>query len=170
MEMEFRDMNYPKYGLSSAISGFTSLMHMGAIMLAILFGVIGVVCFFFSVFTATVLFSLAGLLLVLQIISRATHMSKIRAVMPSGSSFYVLNRKTGKRFAPDDIQCVRKKDFDYSDPWRPVTLGYPGLEIQLVNVKEPVEHLYPWGLTSLRDEMFRYLKERLSVNVRFEEQ
>ncbi len=142
--LNLTDMNYPKYNISDAIVGFMNLMHWGTIMLAALFGVIGLACVFLSVLAAIVLFSLAGLLFVLQIISRVHHMFTIRAVRPSGNSFAVLHRKTGQRFSPDQIQCIRKKEFFYSDPWRPITLGYPGLEIQLANIKEATEHLYPW--------------------------
>jgi hypothetical protein len=162
-------MNYPKYSVSDSIAGFSSLMHWGAILLAVVFGVAGLVCFFFSVIASIILIALASLLLIVQIISRARHMFKIRAVRPSGSSFYVFYRKTGQRFTPDDIRCICKKNFAYSDPWRPITIGYTGLEIQLVNVKEPVEHLYPSGLEDLRDKLFRYLKEYLSADVRYEE-
>jgi hypothetical protein len=162
-------MNYPKYNIIDAIGGFMNLMHWGAMMLAVLFGAIGLVCFFFSALASIVLFSLAGLLLVVQIISRARHMFTIRAVRRSGNSFVVLHRKTGQRFSPHDIRCVRKKDFPYSDPWRPITIGYPGLEIQVMNFEDTIEHLYPCGLEDLRDKMFTYLKEHLSANVQFEE-
>jgi len=162
-------MNYPKYNLGHAIVGFMNLMHSGAIMLAFLFGVIGLVCMFFSALASAILLSLAGLLLVVQIISRARHMFKIRAVRRSRSSFTLLHPKTRQRFSPDDIQSVRKKDFLHPDPWRPITLGYPGLEIQLANVEEAIEHLYPCGVEDLRDKMFTYLKEHLSADVQFEE-
>ena len=162
-------MNYPKYKISDAIVGFMNLMHWGTILLALLFGVIGLMCVFFSVLAAIVLFSLAGLLFFVQIFSRVHHMFTIRAVRPSGNSFVVLNRKTGQRYSPEEIQCIRKKEFHYSDPWRPITLGYPGLEIQLANIEETIVHLYPCGLDNLRDKMFAYLKEHLSANLRFEE-
>jgi hypothetical protein len=162
-------MNYPKYGIGDAIAGFSTLMHWGAVMLAVVLGAAGIVCFFFSVIAAIILIALSGMFLIVQIISRMRHMSAIMAVRPQGSSFYVLDHKTGRRYLPNDVRGVSKKEFEYSDPWRPITVGYPGLKIELANVKEPVEHLYPWGLESLRDEMFLYLKEQLSADVTFED-
>ena len=161
-------MKYPDYGISEAISGFTSLIHWGAIMLALLFTILGIICVFVSLLLALLLFSLAVLILLIQIISRMRHMLKIRTVRPSRNSFYVFDIKTGKKFLPEDIRRVRKKSFEYADPWRPITLGYPGLEIELANVDYTIEDLYPWGLESLRDMMFTYLKENLSASVRFE--
>lgn len=162
-------MNYPRYDILSAAAAFLNLMHWGAMMLAFLLGVIGLVCIFFNEPAAIVLFSIASFLVILQITTRARHMFKIGAIRPKGNSFVVLHRQTGKRFAPDKIQCVRKKKFSYPDQWRPITLGYPGLEIQLANIEEPAEHLYPTGLEDLRDKMFTYLKAHLPVTVQFED-
>ena len=158
------DMNYPKYNIRYALEGFMNLMHWGAIMLVLLFGVIGLVCLFFSIPASLVLFSIAGLLLVVQITARAHHMFTIRSIRRSGRSFTVLQRKTGQRFSPADIRCVRKKEFLRPDPWRPITLGYPGLEILLSNVEETIPHLYPCGQEDLRDKMFIYLKVYLSAD------
>lgn len=139
-------------------------------MLAFLLGVIGLVCIFFSEPAAIVLFSIASFLVILQITTRARHMSTIRAIKPKGNSFVVLHRQTGQRFAPDKIECVRKRDFAYPDPWRPCTFRYPGLEIQLTNIEEPIVDLFPSGLEYLRDKMFTYLKLHLPDNVQFEEE
>jgi hypothetical protein len=163
-------MNHPKYNIIDFIVVFFNLMHWGAIILAALFGIIGLGCNFFSEPAAIVLFSIASFLFIVQIVSRAHHMFSIRTVRPSGNSFIILHRETGKRFSPDKIQCVRKKEFAYPDQWRPFTFGYPGLEIQLTNIEEPVAHLYPCGLEYLRDKMFTYLKLHLPANVQFEEE
>jgi hypothetical protein len=46
------------------------------------------------------------------------------------------------------------------DAWRPLTIGYPDIEVHFSGLAEPVECVYPPGLDELRDRMFEFLSDR----------
>jgi hypothetical protein len=150
----------PTYSPAAYAAGCLNLVHSGAIVLAVLFLASGWWLAGRSTVASIILLSLAGLILCSQIISRLRHMRELDCLRNRRGKVEFWDDGVKRWVSEDRIERIVRKNFSYSDPWRPVTLGYPGIEVFLSGVPEPVEVLYPAGLEELRDSVFEYLSGR----------
>lgn len=128
------------------------MMNHVAVFFAIIFGVAGLI--FISSWYGLTLLILSGLMLTVQIISRVKHILAIRSLLFQDGKWRVFDRNKGNWYAIHDIEKVRKDFFVFADPWRPITIGYPGREIKLMGIEKPVLHLCPYGCDELRDQIY----------------
>ena len=149
----------PTYTGADLISGILNMMHYGAVLLAVVF-IVGGLLASRSLLTSVALVAVGGIILLTQIWSRLRHIRGLRRLRDRNGRLEVYERTSGQWISAEAITNVRRKEFPYSDPWRPITVGYPGLAIQLASLDEPIEVLYAYGLEDLRDEVYDYLVER----------
>jgi hypothetical protein len=150
----------PTYTLDTYVAGALSLVHAGAVVLAALFIVGGFVARLFSSTGSIVLFSLALLILAVQVVSRVRHIRKLDRTRYVDGRVEFWSGGAEAWVSEDRARRIAKREFTCADQWRPISLGYPGIEVQLSGVEEPVEQLYPPGQEELRDRMFEYLSRR----------
>lgn len=141
--------------------GILNLVHFGAVVLAGFLIVLGFCAYFLGLkTTAAVLFVLPTAIGASQFVSRFRHIRRISRLRERGGCLEVFDQDTQRWLPQTMIQGVARKDFPYPDPWRPITIGYPGLHIELRGKRRAVEHLFPPGLEEHRDAVFRLLVKR----------
>ena len=156
--MEYK---FPRNTFISLLEGVLNLMHIGAVLLGLLLLLGGFVSLFFFKSVAVICILLSILIFVTQVYTRIAHILEIQSIRKKGNAILIYHHKAGRNFNASEILSIEKKDFAYADPWRPITLGYPGIEINLKNESVPAEHLYPYGSEELRDRMYLYLDRYL---------
>ena len=144
--------------VSCSVMGLVNLFHVGAGCLSLLLMVLAVCLILLGVrFLGFALVAAAIGIVMVQLATRIRHIRAISHLRVRRGALEVLDNKTGAWLPVNAIERIRREDFPYADPWRPITLGYPGLSIALRGGSKPVEHLYPPGLEEQRDEAFRCL-------------
>jgi hypothetical protein len=147
------------------VLGAIGLFHFGAVVLALLAIASSVVVLIFDKTTIAALLAFFGAgLFLIQFISRIRHILAISCLRVRNGQLQVFDPAI-KRWLPSTaITEISKKDYPYPDPWRPITIGYPGLELHLRDKTEAVEHLFAPGMEVLRDEVFDLLKRQILKN------
>jgi len=150
----------PTYSVGDYLIGAVNLVHYGAAFLAILSAVTGVLMLRFARGVGVALLGFAALLLLVQLVSRVRHLRSLDRIRYVRGTVQFRSDEAGAWVSEDRVERIASKRFLYADAWRPITLGYPGIEVKLSGIREPVELLYPPGFEELRDRMFAYLSRR----------
>jgi hypothetical protein len=173
---DIKEINYKKIDLTTinmmrqkdilpwyeVVLGAIGLFHFGAVFLALLAITSSVVVLVFdkTMIAALLAFLGTGILLI-QFLSRIRHILDISYLRVRNGQLQVFDPAT-KRWLPSTaITEISKKDYPYPDPWRPITIGYPGLELHLRDRTEAIEHLFAPGMEVHRDEVFDLLKRQI---------
>ncbi len=135
-----------------------NLMHFGAVLLASGFILSGGLLVGRYPFVAGSLLVLGAILLLIQLVSRLRHIRDLRTLRERAGSLEVRVPSSSQWVPVVRITSAHKGDFPRPDPWRPITLGYPGIEIKVSSISEPIKQLYPCGLEDLRDQVYDYLQ------------
>ena len=151
--------SFPRYSLLTWIEAIVNMAHVGAVLLALVFLILGLSLLAWFSTVAKVFFVLSLIVITVQIASRIRFIRKIRIVRHVEGEIEFFDRPSNKWLPGKRIIRIATKEFSHSDPWRPLTVGFPGIEIQLEGVTKPVELLYPYGLEVDRDEMYVYLRK-----------
>lgn len=150
----------PTYSVGDYLIGAVNLVHYGAAFLAILSAVTGILMLRFARVVGMALLGFAALLLLVQLISRVRHLRSLNRIRFARGALELWSDEADAWISEDDVERITSKRFPYADAWRPITLGYPGIEVKLSGISEPVEQLYPPGFEEMRDRMFAYLSHR----------
>ncbi len=141
--------------------GVLNMVNHSAIVLALIFVLLGWVIDHY--------YWIGGLILIFgrsviknQVISRIKHVKQLGAFKFEDGELFVYD-KHGLRFSSRLIVKIRKKDFLYCDPWRPITIGYPGIEIMLDGQEEAIEHLCAYGMDEDRNEVFDLVQSYMRI-------
>jgi hypothetical protein len=103
---------------------------------------------------------LGVLFLMIQALSRYRLIRRIRKLREKDGQLEALVAEPNKWVSVDGLKRVVATNFPYADPWRPISLGYPGLKLYIDGVEEKVEVLFAYGMESARDEAVEELAER----------
>ena len=153
-------LKYPGYTFGWYLNGVINLVHCGEVVLAVLLLVGGAILLVVSRIGGATLLVLAGLLFLVQVISRVRYMRRLNHIRRRRGRVEVWSEGLRAWIPEARIEHFIRRDFHYPDAWRPISLTFPGIEIRLSGVDVPVEQLYPPGLDELRDRMFEYLSRR----------
>ncbi len=147
--------------------GVLNMVNHTALVIALVFLILGWVIDRYFWFGSIIVFFCRHVLKS-QFTSRIMHVRKLAAFKFEDGELYVYD-KHGLRHSWRRITRIRRDSFLHCDPWRPITIGYPGIEIILAGQGEPIEHLCAYGMEEDRDEIFdliqQYLKIRASRRV-----
>lgn len=159
---EFRP--FPDLTIGWWVVAFKNLMHPLAVVVGMVCLLIGARLWQSSPGKGAALLSIGALFLLIQILTRNTHIQEGRRLRLRRGTPQLLDPQTGGWKALDELESsivsITKDYYPFADPWRPFTLGYFGIAITLRDREQPVLHLLPWGLESLRDDQFKWLEER----------
>ena len=155
----------PTYSVGDYLVGAINLVHYGAAFLAVLFVVTGLLMLRFARAVGLALLGLAALLLLVQLVSRVRHVRSLDRIRCVRGTVELWSDEASAWVSDHRVERIASKRFLYADAWRPITLGYPGIEVKLSGIREPVELLYPPGFEELRDRMFAYLSRRHPANI-----
>ena len=151
-------MKNPNYTVSDLITVVFNMAHSGALLLVLTGIISGAVLLSSRPAIALISFLVAVVILIGQVKSRIKHAGKIRALRMRGGRLVVRHPKSDGWLPAEKIASFRKTFYAYADPWRPFTIGYPGIEIRLRGISSPAEDLFAYGMTEQRDRVFEYLK------------
>jgi len=84
--------------------------------------------------------------MITQILSRLKHIKEIRALRFQGDRLEVRHPESQNWLPAENIVSFQKQNFIYADPWRPFTVGYPGIEIRLKDVSSSADDLFAYGM------------------------
>ena len=149
----------PRYSLLTWIEAIVNMAHAGAASLALVFLILGLSLLAWFSTVAKVFLVLTLILITVQIVSRIRFIRTLRIVRHVQGEIEFFDRPSNKWLRGRRIKRIAKKEFSRADPWRPLTFGFPGIEVQLEGVTKPIELLYPYGLEVDRDEMYVYLRK-----------
>jgi len=149
----------PRYSLLTWIEAIVNMAHVGAAFLALVFLILGLGLHAWFPIVANVFLVLSLILIIVQIVSRIRFIRTLRTIRHVQGEIEFFDRPSNKWLPGSRIKRIVKREFSHSDPWRPLTVGFPGIEVQLEGVIKPVELLYPYGLEVERDEMYVYLRK-----------
>lgn len=135
------------------------MTHVGAAFLALVFLILGLSLLAWFSTVAKVFLVLSLILITVQIVSRIRFIRTLRNVRHVQGEILIFDRPSNTWFPGSRIKRLAKREFSRPDPWRPLTVGFPGIEVQIEGVIKPVELLYPYGLEEERDEMYVYLRK-----------
>ncbi len=149
----------PRYSLLTWILAIVNMTHVGAAFLALVFLILGFSLLAWFPIVAKVFLVLSLILITVQIVSRIRFIRTLRIVRHVQGAIEIFDRPSNKWLPENRIKRIAKREFLHPDPWRPLTVGFPGIEVQFEGVIKPVELLYPYGLEDERDEMYVYLRK-----------
>ncbi len=149
----------PRYSLLTWIEAIVNMAHAGAASLALVFLILGLSLLAWFSTVAKVFLVLSLILITVQIVSRIRFIRTLRIVRHVHGEIEFFDRPSNKWLPGSRIKRIAKKEFSHADPWRPLTVGFPGIEVQLEGVTKPVELLYPYGFEDERDKMYVYLRK-----------
>lgn len=147
----------PRLTLCSWIRALAALSHAGVMLLASIALLVGLILLFFSPYKAIYPIGFSLYMFCKQVYSRIVHVRFIRQIRQRSGILEIFDRESGRWVPATGITGMRKEFFLYADPWRPITLGYPGIELSLEGASSKAEILYPYGLDYERDRLFAYL-------------
>lgn len=151
---------YFDYTFSDRVTGFLNMMDMGTLALAFFLTLPGIPLFWYKFWVGAVMLAIALVLVAGQVLTRLKHIREIRALRMSHHELEAKHPVSNNWLPATAIESFRKEYFPFPDPWRPITVGYPGIEIRLKGVSQPIEDLFAYGMDELRDRVFECLKER----------
>jgi hypothetical protein len=139
--------------------GVLNMVNHTALVLALVFLLLGWLIDYYFWIGSVVVF-VCQRVLKGQVTSRIEHVRELGAFKFEEGELVVYDGD-GIRHSWRSISRIRKDHFSYSDPWRPITIGYPGIEIHLEGRDEPIEHLCAYGMDEDRDEIFDLVQQYL---------
>lgn len=164
-------MSIPKniaYTPLELLTGIIRMAHVGALLIILLLSVFGGIMFFLSgpgwISVACLL--LAGILLMIQIVSRARYLAAVRSLRLSNGALEVRHPTSGRWVPASGATAFSSGFFLFADPWRPFTEGFPGIQITLADSDDPAYDLFGYGMAKKRDSVIGYLKEIKPEKVR----
>jgi len=152
---------FPRYSLLTWIEAIVNMAHTGAVLLALVFLILGFSLLAWFSTVAKVFLVLSLILITVQIVSRIRFIRTLRIIRHVQGKIEIFDRASNKWLPGSRIKRITKKEFLHADPWRPLTVGFSGIEVQLEGVIKPVALLYPYGLEDERDKMYLYLRKAL---------
>ena len=152
---------FPRYSLLTWIEAIVNMAHAGTVLLALVFLILGLSLLAWFSTVAKVFLVLSLFLITVQIVSRIRFIRTLRIIRHVQSEIEIFDRPSNKWLPGSRIKRITKKEFSHADPWRPLTVGFPGIEVQLEGVIKPVALRYPCGLEDERDKMYLYLRKAL---------
>jgi uncharacterized membrane protein len=150
---------FPRYSLLTWIEAIVNMAHPGAALLALVFLILGFGLLAWFSTVAKVFLVLSLILITVQIVSRIRFIRTLRIIRHVQGQIEIFDRPSNKWLPGSRIKRIAKREFSHADPWRPLTVGFPGIEIQFEGVIKPVALLYPYGLEDERDKMYLYLRK-----------
>ncbi len=150
---------FPRYSLLTWIEAIVNMAHVGAAFLALVFLILGFSLLAWFPIVAKVFLVLSLILITVQIVSRIRFIRTLRIIRYVQGEIEIFDRASNQWLPGRRIKRITKREFSHADPWRPLTVGFPGIEVQLEGVIKPVALLYPYGLEDERDEMYLYLRK-----------
>ncbi len=138
-----------------------AMAHYGAKVSAGLMLLAALAAAFWSLRAAGLLAGLSAILFANQLVSRWHYISGLSSLRLGRRGLEVKDREGDQWVGSERVEGVEKTFFPYSDPWRPITVGFPGIRIELSGRDRPVEHLLPYGMEAQRDRAFDRLTELL---------
>ncbi len=151
----------PRYSLLTWIEAIANMVHAGAVVLALVFLILGLSLLAWFSTVAKVFRVLSLILSTVQIVSRIRFIRTLRIIRQVQGKIEIFDRASNKWLPGSRIKRITKKEFLHADPWRPLTVGFSGIEVQLEGIIKPVALLYPYGLEDERDKMYLYLRKAL---------
>lgn len=156
-------IRHPGYSTAALVMGVLNMSNVVAVLFALTVLISGFVTIFFSLLIGCALLALAVWILVDQFCSRFSHVRAIRALRIKRGRLEVRVAENDWR-ADVVILDVAAEDFPYADPWRPFTLGYPGIRLRVRSSGREflVEDIFAYGMAPARDDVVQFLQtERL---------
>ncbi len=150
---------FPRYSLLTWILAIVNMAHAGAVLLALVFLILGFSLLAWFPIVAKVFLVLSLILITVQIVSRIRFIRTLRTIRHVQGEIEIFDRASNQWLPGRRIKRIAKREFSHADPWRPLTVGFPGIEVRLEGVIKPVALLYPYGLEHERDEMYVYLRK-----------
>ncbi len=154
------ELKFPEDTFKTRVRAMVKLLNWSAVAFAVIITIAGAIYYFKNPIISYVLFITAGIIVVAQGVSRMEHVKQLSALCVHKGELAIRDRRKERWVHSSKIESFGKIDSDYAPPWGGKARHYPGIEIELEGVEDPVEHLYPKGLTTERDEMFAYLLEK----------
>ena len=159
---------YAGYNFLTVILAAINMFHVGVILASLVTGLLsGILWAFGQTVWSLVFVGIAVLGLTQQVISRVVHVRAIRCLRIKNGQYQVQNPHSGKWVDFDDVVSFEKTDFLYADPWRPFTLGYPGIRFALKrdagSTGGPLilaEDMFGYGMDPVRDRVFEKLRQK----------
>ncbi len=152
---------FPRYSLLTWIEAIVNMAHVGAVLLALVFLILGLSLLAWFSTVAKVFLGLSLILITVQIVSRFRFIRTLRIIRHVQGQIEIFDRPSNKWLPGSRIKRITQREFTHADPWRPLTVGFPGIEVQLEGVIKPVALRYPYGLEDERDKMYLYLRKAL---------
>lgn len=150
---------FPNYSAGTWVTAVLNMVHLPGFVMGVLLLVLGLATFSKFPWVSKVMLPLSAWILLVQVISRVRFIRSLDAIRPFEGNVEIYHAENRRWYPGDSITSVAKKDFAYADPWRPITVGFPGIEIVLKGVSTPAEVLFPYGLDEHRDKVFDHLAE-----------
>lgn len=152
--------SFPKYSFGTCVIALLNMAHLPALVFGLLLLMVGLATVPKFSWLSKILLAIAAWIILAQVISRLWFIRSLYAIRPSQGGVEVFHAENRRWYPGSSVMSLAKKDFAYADPWRPITVGFPGIEIDLKGVSTPAEVLFPYGLEEHRDRVFDHL-ERL---------
>jgi hypothetical protein len=156
---------FPKYSFGTWAAAVLGMCHLPALAIAVVFLVTGLVTIGRFPWTSGVLLALSAWILGVQVVSRVRFIRGLSAIRPFEGGVEIFYAENRRWYPGSSLTSLAKKDFAYADPWRPITVGFPGIEIGLKGVSTPAEVLFPYGLEEHRDRVFAHLEKLFAGRV-----
>ncbi len=141
---------FPRYSLLTWIEAIVNMAHTGAVLLALVFLILGLSLLAWFSTMAKVFLVLSLILIAVQIVSRIRFIRTLRIVRQVQGEIEIFDRASNTWLPGSRINRTTKREFSHADPWRPLTVEFPGIEVQLEGVIKPVALRYPYGLEDER--------------------
>ncbi|MBI2360017.1 MAG: hypothetical protein HYV04_14170 [Deltaproteobacteria bacterium] len=149
--------SFPKYSFGIWVAGVVNMSNQGVVFLALVCGILGLLLVYWFPRLGGLLLVGSAFTLIVQVVSRVRYISKLQTIRPVPGGVEIFHWPS-KRWLPGTlITTIAKEDFAYADPWRPITIGHPGIDITFQDVPEPAQVLFPYWLEWHRDQVFDYL-------------
>lgn len=152
-------MRYPGYTFGNTIFSVINMSSVILVALAILLIIIG------AILSNYYVAGFGVFILALQIKSRYRFVRDIRKLREVDGRLEALVSESRGWVSVDGLKRIAITNFPYADPWRPITLGYPGLILKIDGVDEDVEVLFAYGLDLARDDVAEMLVKRYPAAV-----
>lgn len=163
---------YPGYNFLTLLLAAINLFHVGVVLASLATGLLSGILWAAGQTTWSLIFvavSVTGL--TQQGVSRLVHLRAIRSLRVKHGGYQVKNPHSGTWVDFDRVVSFEKANFRYPDPWRGVTLGYPGIRFALKadesSAKAPLiiaEDRFGYGMDPVRDQVFETLRQKYPAN------
>jgi hypothetical protein len=156
---------FPKYSFGTWVAAVLNMSHLSALVVALVALVAGLATIRGFPWTSGVVLAFSALILGTQVVSRVRFIRGLSAIRPFEGGVEIFHTENRRWYPGSSVTSLAKKDFAYADPWRPITVGFPGIEIGLKGISTPAEVLFPYGLEEHRDKVFEHLEKLFTGRV-----